>query len=119
MRAEQAGRERLGGAAQLRPGQCDRPGGRLDGHLPVPVTGTRPGIFGQRGRGVAVPAEELGDLGFQGGLHQQLRAEPGHLLQDLRQRPVRGEQLIDVAVDTVGRRYSNRHGCRSFPSVSW
>ena len=35
-------------------------------------------------------------------------------LQDLRQRPVLGEQLVDVAVDTVGRRYSNRHGRGSF-----
>ena len=114
MRAEQPGRERLGGAAQLRPGQRHRPGGGLDGHLPVPVTGTRPGILAGRGPLVTVPAEELGDLGFEGGLHQQLRAEPGDLLQDLRQRPVLGEQLIDVAADTVGRRYSVWHGRGSF-----
>jgi hypothetical protein len=117
--AEQAGRERLGGAAQLGPGQRDRPGSGLDRHVPVAVTRTGPGVFGQLGAGVAAPAEELGDLGLEGGLHQQLRAEPGHLLQDLRQRPVLGEQAIDVAVDTVGRRYSCRHGCRSFPSMSW
>src|SRR5713226_7515044 len=57
--AEQAGRERLGGAAQLRPGQGNRPGGRLDGHLPVAVTRTRPAVFGQRGAGVTVPPQEL------------------------------------------------------------
>ena len=73
-----------------------------------------PGIVAGGGPLVTVPAEELGDLGFQGGLHQQLGAETGHFLQDLRQRPVLGEQLIDVATDTVGRRYSNRHGRGSF-----
>jgi hypothetical protein len=59
-------------------------------------------------------AQELGDLGFEGGLHQQLGAEPGDLLQDLRQRTVLAEQLIDVATDAVGKRYSDRHGRRSF-----
>jgi hypothetical protein len=52
-------------------------------------------------------AQELGDLGFQRGLHQQLGAEPGDVLQDLRQRAALGEQLIDVVADTVCRRYSN------------
>ena len=93
-------------AAQLRPGQPDRPGGGLDGHLPVAVTGAGPGIVGRRGAGVAVPAQELGDLSFESGLHQQLRTERGDLLQDLRQRPVLSEQLVDVAVDAVSRRYS-------------
>ena len=119
VRAEQPGGERPDGAAQLRPGQLDRPGGRLHGHLPVAVPGPRAGILAGRGPLVAVPSQELGDLGLQGGLHQQLRPEPGHLLQDLWQRTVSSEQLVDVAVDTVGRRYSNRHGCRSLPSMSW
>jgi hypothetical protein len=37
---------------------------------------------GWAGRGplVAVPAEELADVGLQRGLHQQLGAEPGHIL---------------------------------------
>ena len=65
-------------------------------------------------RGVTVPAEELGHLSFQRGLHQQLGTEPGHLLQDLRQRTILGEQLIDVVADTVSRRYSDRHGRGSF-----
>src|SRR5437660_1105368 len=77
-----------------------------------------PGIGGTRGTGVPVAAEELGDLRFQGGLHQQLRAEPRHLLQDLRQRPVSSEQLIDVVADTVNRRYSDRYGRGSFPSMT-
>jgi hypothetical protein len=118
VRAEQPGGERLAGAAQLRVGQAHRPGRGLDGHLPVPVAEPGPGIVGTRGTGVPVVAEELGDLRFQGGLHQQLRAEPGHLLQDLRQRPVSSEQLIDVVADTVGRRYSDRHGRGSFPSMT-
>ena len=113
--AEQPGRERLAGAAQLRPRQGDRPGGGLDRHLPVAVAGPGPGIRAGRGPLVAVPAEELGDLGFQRGLHQHLDAEPGHLLQDLRQRTALGEQLIDVVTDTVSRRYSDRHGRGSFP----
>src|SRR5258708_38594148 len=112
--AEQAGGERLGGAAELRPREGDRTGGGLDRHLPVAVTGTGPGVPGPRGARVAVPAEELGDLGLESSLQQQLRAEAGRLLQDRRQRPVPGEQIIDVAADTVGRRYSNTHGRRSF-----
>ena len=119
VRPEQPGRERLGRAAQLRPGQGHRPGGRLDGHLPVPVPRAGPGILAGRGPLVAVAAEELGDLGLQRGLHQQLRAEPGDLLQDLRQMLVLSEQLVDVAADAVGRGYSVWHGRRSFPSMTW
>jgi hypothetical protein len=33
--------------------------------------------------GVAVTAQELADLGLQGGLHDQPHAQPGNLLQDL------------------------------------
>ena len=119
VRSEQPRRERLGGAAQLRPGQSHRSGGRLDGHLPVPVAGPRPGVRARRGPLVAVAAEELGDLGFQSGLHQQLRAEPGDIFQDLRQLPARGKQLIDMVADAVGRGYSVWHGRRSFPSMTW
>ncbi len=102
MRAEQPGGERLGGAPQLRPRQPDRPGGGLDGHLPVAVAAARPDSLAGLGPLIAVPAGELGDLGLQRGLHQQLRAEPGHVLQNLRQRPAPGEQLIDMVADTVG-----------------
>ena len=59
------------------------------------------GILAGRGALVAVPAEELGDLGLQRGLHQQLRAEPGDVLQDLRKLLVLSEQLINVAIRTV------------------
>jgi hypothetical protein len=114
MRAEQPGRERLTGAPQLRPGQPDRAGGGLDGHFPVPVAGPRPGILASRGPLVTVTAKELGDLGLKSSLHQQLGTEPGHLLQDLRQRTAVSEQLIDVVADTVSRRYLNRHGRGSF-----
>ncbi len=91
MRPEQPGRERLAGAAQLRPGQGDRPGGGLDGDLPVPVAGAGPGILAGCSPLVAVAAEELGYLGFEGGLHQQPRAEPGDVFQDLRERTIRRE----------------------------
>ena len=82
------------------PGQGHRPGGRLDAHFPVPVTGPGSGVLAGRGPLVAIAAGELGDLGLQGGLHQQLRAEPGDLLQDLRKRLVLGEQFIDMVADT-------------------
>ena len=119
MRPEQPRRERLSRAAQLGPRQLHRPGGRLDGHLPVPVPGAGPGILAGRGPLVPIPAEELRDLSFQRGLHQQPRAEPGDILQDLRQLPARGKQLVDVAADALGRRYSVWHGRRSFPSMTW
>ena len=117
--AEQARRERLGGTAQLGPGQLDRPGGRLDRHLPVSVARAGPRILAGRGPLVAVPAEELSNLGFEGGLHQQLRAEPGDILQDLGKLLVLSEQLVDVAADALGRGYSMWHGRRSFPSMTW
>ena len=59
VRPEQPGGERPGGAAQLRPGQGDRPGSGLDRHLPVAVTAARPGVLAGAGPLVAVPAEEL------------------------------------------------------------
>jgi hypothetical protein len=93
MAAEQPRRERLAGAAQLRAGQPDRPGGGLDRHLPVPVTGARRGILAGHGPLITVTAEELGDLGLQRCLHQQLRAQVGDLRQDLRQRAAGSEQL--------------------------
>jgi hypothetical protein len=48
---------------------------------------------------VAFAAEELGDLGLQGRLHQQLGAEVGDFFEDLRQLSVLGEQR--VGADTV------------------
>src|ERR1035441_10242068 len=95
-------------------GRADRTGGGLHRHLPEPVAAPGPDIPAGGGPLVAVTAQELGDLGLQRGLHQQLRAEPGHVLQNLRQRPALGEQLIDMVADTVSRRYSNRHGRGSF-----
>jgi len=100
--AEQPGRERLGGAPQLGPGQRHRPGGRLDRHFPVAVAAARTRVLRQPSTGITVAAQELGDLGLQGCLHQQLRAEPGHLLQDLRQRPILSEQVVDLGMDAIG-----------------
>jgi hypothetical protein len=62
-----------------------------------------------------VAAEELGDLGLQRGLHQQLRAEPGNVFQDLWQRFALSEQLVDVArIRSVG---DNRCGMGVGPSL--
>jgi hypothetical protein len=72
---------------------------------PVPVAGTRPGVLAGRGALAAAAAGELGDLGRNGGLHQQLRTEPRHLLQHYRQLPTRSKQLIDTAMDARDRRF--------------
>jgi hypothetical protein len=119
VRPEQPGRERLAGAAQLGPGQLHRPGRGLDRDLPVPIPRSGPGIVAGCRPLVAVTAEEPGDLRFEGGLHQQLRAEPGDVFQDLRQLLARREWLVDVAADALGGGYSVWHGRRSFPSMTW
>jgi hypothetical protein len=53
---------------------------------------------------VAVAAEELADLGLQGGLHDQPHAQPGDLLQDLARLLVGGEQLVDLGADALDSR---------------
>jgi hypothetical protein len=52
--------------------------------------------------GVAVPAQELGDLGFEGRLHEQANPETGDLFQDVAEVLVRSEQLVDVGADALG-----------------
>jgi hypothetical protein len=51
--------------------------------------------------GVAVTAQELADLGLQGGLHDQPHAQPGNLLQDLPEVLLGGEQLVDLGADAL------------------
>ena len=58
--------------------------------------------------------QELGDLGLEGRLHEQANAQVGHLLQDLAELTVGGEQLVDVGADALDGGYSFRHGC-GFP----
>jgi hypothetical protein len=53
---------------------------------------------------IAVPAEELGNLGFQRGLDHQAHTEPGGLLQRLGQRLAASEQLVDLDADALGGR---------------
>ena len=53
--------------------------------------------------GVALAAEELGDLRFQRGLKDQSGAEAGDLLEDFAEVTVGGEQGIDVSTDAIGR----------------
>jgi hypothetical protein len=52
--------------------------------------------------GVAVTAQELADLGLQGGLHDQPHAQPGNLLQDLTKGLLGGQQLVDPGADALG-----------------
>ena len=54
--------------------------------------------------GVPVTAQELGHLGFHGGLDDQPHAQPGDLLQDLAQVLLGGEQLVDLGADAFGSR---------------
>jgi hypothetical protein len=97
--AEQPRGEPLVGAAQLRSGQVDGARGGLDGHVAVAVAVTGAGAVAA---GVAVAAEELGDLGLQRGLQDQPGAEARDVLEDLGQVAVVGEQGVDLAVDPVG-----------------
>jgi hypothetical protein len=53
---------------------------------------------------VAVAAQELADLGFDGGLHDQPHAQPGDLLQDLPEVLLGGEQLVDLGADALDSR---------------
>jgi hypothetical protein len=63
---------------------------------------------------VAGPAQERLHLGLHGGLKQQAHRQTPDLLQDLGQGPLGGgEQLVDLSPDTVDRRYSFSHACRS------
>jgi hypothetical protein len=75
--AEQPGRERLVGASQLGPIDGDRPGGGLHRGRTVPVAAAGADSFAVA---VALTAQKLGDLGLDGGLHQQAHPEAGHLL---------------------------------------
>jgi hypothetical protein len=53
---------------------------------------------------VAVAAQELADLGLQGGLDDQPHAQPGDLFEDLAEVLLGGEQLIDLDADALGSR---------------
>jgi hypothetical protein len=63
---------------------------------------------------IALPPQELSDLGFEGGLHQEAHAEMGHFLEDFTELTLGGEQLVDVGADALDGGYSFRHGC-GFP----
>ena len=56
--------------------------------------------------GVAVPAQELGDLGLQRGLDEQAHPEAGDVLEDLAKLTLGGEQVVDLGADALGGRYS-------------
>ncbi|HLI43489.1 MAG TPA: hypothetical protein VKU92_03355 [Acidimicrobiales bacterium] len=52
---------------------------------------------------VAFATQELGDLGLDGGLHEQPHPEPGHLLQHLAQLPSRAERSsISARMRSIG-----------------
>jgi hypothetical protein len=110
--AEQPRTERLVGAAQLGPLQLDRAHRRLYRHRRlVAVAAARP--VGAAATLVPGPAQELLDLGLQGGREHQPHAEPGNLFKDRRKVTVGAEQLVDLGAQALDRRYSSCHGCRS------
>lgn len=67
---------------------------------------------------VALPTQELGDLGLERGLHQETNAQMGHLFENLAEITVGGEQLVDVGADALDGGYSVRHGC-GFPFCAY
>jgi hypothetical protein len=99
--AQQPGRERLGGTAQLWALQHHRPSGGLHREFGVAVAIPDAVTIATL---VAVAAEELADLGFHGGLHDQPHAQPGDLLQDLSKGLLGGEQLVDLGADALDSR---------------
>ena len=115
--AEQAGGEGHVGAPGLRSGQRHLAGGGLDGHRAVAVAGA---FVLPLAAGVALPSEELGDLGLQRALEHQAHRGSGHLLEVLQQAaPLgAGDQLVNLSADGLGGRCSCSHG-RSSSFVSW
>ena len=110
--AEQPRAERLVGTAQLGPLQLDRAHRRLHRHRRlVAVAAARP--VGAAAALVPGPAQELLDLGLQGGLEHQPHAESGDVLKEQGEVAVGAEQLVDLGADALDRRYSSCHGCRS------
>src|SRR5690606_39275170 len=108
--AEQLRAEPLFRAAQLRPPERDRACRRLDRRFAVAVTHPGLRVIGQRRTGVTLAAEEVGNLGLQRRLQEQLRAEPGNRLDRARKVTPLGEHGIYLVSQHLGRRYSFRHG---------
>ena len=95
--AEQPGGEPLGGAAQLRALQRDRPGGGLDHGWAEAVPTTLAGILNLRDTLVSGAAEELLHLCFHGGLDDQSGTQAGDLLEGLGQVNALTEQGMTAA----------------------
>jgi hypothetical protein len=112
---EQPGGERLVGVPELRALEGDGARGGLDRDRGVAVPAAFSGTITAH---VALPTQELGDLGFEGGLHQEADAQMGHFLEDLAELTVGGEQLVDIGADAFYGGYSFRHGC-GFPFFAY
>jgi len=78
------------------------PRGGLDAQRAVAVAGT---LLLALAPGVALPAEELGDLVLQRRLEHQAHRGPGHLLEVLEQAaPLgTGDQFVYLSADALGR----------------
>jgi len=101
--AQQGGRELLGGVAQLRPLQLDRPGHGLDRDAAVAIALTL--TFALRA-GVPVAAQPRSHLVLEDLLKNQPGRQPHHLLEDLGDVPARAEPLMNLGADSLCGRYS-------------
>jgi len=102
--AQQAGGEGFVSVSELGAGKLDGARCGLDGHGRIAITVARPK---PPAASVALPAEELGDLGLHGGLHDQSDPQPRHILQHLTQLAAGGEEPVDLDLDLLDRRYSS------------
>jgi hypothetical protein len=107
--AQQPRTERLEGVADLGALQRDLASGGLDAGGLIAVAMTLPATVAA---GVAVTAQELGELGLQRRLQRQPDTEPSDLLQHLADLAVAiGEQRVDLAPDLLRGGYPLlRHG---------
>ena len=82
----------------------DGPGRRLHGERRVAVALplTNPLVAG-----VAIAAQELGDLRLQDHLEKEADAQPGYLLEDLAELPAGVEQLIELGTEAFAGGYSS------------
>ena len=93
-----------GTTEQFRALERDGASGRLHGQVPVAVSRSGPSTLGRLAPLIAVPAQKLGDLGFEGGLQEQAVAEAGHLLQGVAKLALLlgfAEEIVDLGAGAV------------------
>ena len=105
--AQQARRERLAGGAKLRLLHGDRAGRGLDRHRRVAVAHP---LAAALAAAIALAAEELGDLRFDGHLEEQGDPDSSYLLEDTAELAPRAEEGVDLVTKALAGRYSSWRG---------